>query len=116
MRPSTLTRYSLLSALGIALALALAFPLAARKPPARPSEPPDYAVGRVPEAAPFIILQAGDTTWVEVHTSGSNCPGDPTGGHGGEATGGPDGTDPPRSGKRIHGHHVPAYLQLAVLR
>jgi hypothetical protein len=41
---------------------------------------------------PFVILQQGNTTWIQVHTSDAYCPGDPEGGHGGEATGGPDGT------------------------
>lgn len=35
----------------------------------------------------------GDTTWVQIHTDESNCPGDPDMGHGGEATGGPDGSE-----------------------
>lgn len=59
--------------------------------PARPMPPPDYAVGRTPTASPFVILQAGDTTWIQVHSSDSYCPGDPVGGHGGEAEGGPEG-------------------------
>ena len=53
--------------------------------------PPDYAVGRLPFNSPFVILQAGETTWVQVHTDDSYCPGDPLGGHGGEAEGGPEG-------------------------
>ena len=40
-----------------------------------------------------MVLQAGDTTWLQVHTAESYCPGDPLGGHGGEATGGPDGSE-----------------------
>jgi hypothetical protein len=39
--------------------------------------------------APFVMLQQGDTTWIQVHTDGAQCPGDPLSGHGGEATGGP---------------------------
>jgi hypothetical protein len=55
--------------------------------------PPDYAVGRLSFTSPFVILQAGETTWVQVHTSDSYCPGDPLGGHGGEAVGGPTGSE-----------------------
>ena len=55
--------------------------------------PPDYAVGRLQANAPFVILQAGETTWVQVHTDNSYCPGDPLGGHGGEGEGGPDGSE-----------------------
>jgi hypothetical protein len=65
----------------------------ASKQPAKPVSPPDYAVGRLSQAAPFIILQAGDTTWVQVHDADSRCPGDPLGGHGGEADGGPEGSE-----------------------
>ena len=65
----------------------------ASKEPAKPVSPPDYAVGRSPLAGPFVILQAGDTTWVQVHTNDSYCPGDPAGGHGGEADGGPAGSE-----------------------
>ena len=63
----------------------------AMEKPARPMPPPDYAVGRLQIASPFVILQAGDTTWIQVHTDDSYCPGDPLGGHGGEAEGGPEG-------------------------
>jgi hypothetical protein len=38
-------------------------------------------------------MQMGDTTWIEFHPDESSCPGDPNGGHGGEATGGPDGSE-----------------------
>ena len=73
----------------------LLFCVATRAPaiekPARPMPPPDYAVGRLPISSPFVILQAGDTTWIQVHASDSYCPGDPLGGHGGEAEGGPEG-------------------------
>ncbi len=57
----------------------------------RPIEPPDYAIGRLSISAPFVLLQQGDTNWVRVSTNPSYCPGDPLGGHGGEATGGPEG-------------------------
>ncbi|MGQ9603695.1 MAG: FlgD immunoglobulin-like domain containing protein [bacterium] len=58
----------------------------------RPIEPPDYAIGRLSISAPFVILQQGDTNWVHVYPAGSGyCPGDPAGGHGGEAEGGPLG-------------------------
>ncbi|HVP56578.1 MAG TPA: hypothetical protein VMU02_00660, partial [bacterium] len=44
-------------------------------------------------AMPFVIVQAGNTTWVQPHTNNTKCPGDPLGGHGGEATGGPVGSE-----------------------
>jgi hypothetical protein len=88
-RSTDLTTVSILT-LAIPLILALALPALARRPASRPAEPPDYAVGRLPIAGPFVILQAAETTWVHVHTSETYCPGDPAGGHGGEATGGPD--------------------------
>ncbi|MGD9401758.1 MAG: FlgD immunoglobulin-like domain containing protein [bacterium] len=39
--------------------------------------------------SPRVLTSGGDTAWVKVHVDGSYCPGDPYGGHGGEATGGP---------------------------
>ncbi len=42
-----------------------------------------------PPAEPYVLTSTGDTTWLQVHTDSSRCPGDPRGGHGGEATGGP---------------------------
>ncbi len=53
--------------------------------------PRQIAGGRT--SGPPAIIQLGDTTWIQVHTDGSSCPGDPNGGHGGEATGGPDATE-----------------------
>ena len=75
--------------LAVALVLLTAFAAFGMKEPARSVPPPDYAVGRLPIAGPFLILQAGDTTWLQVHTDSTYCPGDPNAGHGGEATGGP---------------------------
>ena len=49
--------------------------------------------GKIGAGNPPVILQMGDTTWIQVHTDGSHCPGDTAGGHGGEATGGPDGSE-----------------------
>lgn len=83
-------RAVVLVAAGI-LTLCVAIDALAMDQPVRSLRPPDYAVGRLPIASPFVILQAGDTTWIQVHTSDSYCPGDPVGGHGGEATGGPEG-------------------------
>jgi len=37
----------------------------------------------------MVLTSGGDTTWVQVHNSTASCPGDPSLGHGGEATGGP---------------------------
>jgi hypothetical protein len=65
----------------------------AMKEQPRPIEPPDYAVGRLPVSGPFVILQQGDTAWVQVHGDTTHCPGDPLEGHGGEAVGGPTGAE-----------------------
>jgi hypothetical protein len=92
MKPRTLLTFTPALLLAAAIVLALVAPLSARRPSARPAAPPDHAVGRLPVAGPFVILQAGDTTWIQVHTDGSHCPGDPASGHGGEGTGGPDGS------------------------
>jgi hypothetical protein len=75
------------------LVIGLASAALGMKEPPRPYEPPDYAVGRLPVSGPFVLLQQGDTTWIQVHTDTTNCPGDFLGGHGGEATGGPDGSE-----------------------
>jgi hypothetical protein len=81
-----------LVALGV-LVIGLASVALGMKEQPRPLEPPDYAVGRLPVSGPFVILQQGDTSWVQVHTDTTYCPGDILGGHGGEATGGPDGSE-----------------------
>jgi len=75
------------------LVLGLASVALGMKEQPRPIEPPDYAIGRLPVSAPFVILQQGDTTWIQVYSDTTYCPGDPLGGHGGEATGGPDGSE-----------------------
>jgi hypothetical protein len=59
----------------------------------RPLPPPDRAVGNLPVAGPFVILQQGDTTWIQPHLVDSACPGDTLLGHGGEALGGPTGKE-----------------------
>ena len=59
----------------------------------RPLGPPANAIGERPFAAPFVMLQTGDTTWVQVHSNNTRCPGDPLVGHGGEALGGPTGSE-----------------------
>jgi hypothetical protein len=93
MRPGNFSKPGTTAAIILCIAagliIALTGPAAARRPAARPASPPDWAAGRVALAAPFVLLQAGDTTWVQVHASAASCPGDPAGGHGGEATGGP---------------------------
>jgi hypothetical protein len=81
-----------LVALGV-FVIGLASVALATKEQPRPIEPPDYAVGRLPVSGPFVILQQGDTAWVAVHGDTTHCPGDPLEGHGGEATGGPDGSE-----------------------
>jgi hypothetical protein len=75
------------------LVLGLASVALGMKEQAKPLRPPDRAVGAIPMASPFIMVQQGDTTWIQVHANESNCPGDPLAGHGGEATGGPDGSE-----------------------
>ncbi|MFZ1946195.1 MAG: hypothetical protein WAW06_01450, partial [bacterium] len=42
--------------------------------------------------APMVMFSGGDTTWVQLQSNSSYCPGDPNMGHGGEATGGPGAT------------------------
>jgi hypothetical protein len=75
------------------LVLGLASVALGMKEQPRPLQPPDYAVGRLPMSGPFVLLQQGDTTWVTPHPDTSSCPGDILLGHGGEATGGPDGSE-----------------------
>jgi hypothetical protein len=81
-----------LVAVGV-LVLGLASVAVGMKEQAKPMLPPANAVGGMSVAEPFLMLQAGDTTWIQVHASTSRCPGDPLGGHGGEGTGGPDGSE-----------------------
>jgi hypothetical protein len=58
--------------------------------PARSVSPaPLPSLGAGLLGGPMVLSNGGDTTWVQVHTSSSYCPGDPALGHGGEATGGP---------------------------
>jgi hypothetical protein len=80
-----------LVALGV-LVIGLGSVALAMKEEPRPLEPPDYAVGRLPVSGPFVIVQQGGTTWVQPYPDTTHCPGDPLEGHGGEATGGPDGS------------------------
>ena len=54
----------------------------------RPPTPPTLQSARSIMSPP-MLSSGGDTTWVQVHTDSSQCPGDPLMGHGGEATGGP---------------------------
>jgi hypothetical protein len=75
------------------LVLGLASVALGMKEQPRPIDPPDYAVGRVEAAGPFVILQQGDTTWVTPYANELACPGDSLEGHGGEAVGGPDGSE-----------------------
>jgi hypothetical protein len=75
------------------LVLGLASVALAIKDEARPFQPPRSALGVSPLASPFVMVQAGDTTWIQVHTDESRCPGDPAQGHGGEGTGGADGSE-----------------------
>jgi hypothetical protein len=59
------------------------------KEPTKQLLPPDGAVGRLPVYGPFVILQQGDTTWVQPHVD-PGCPPDPSEMSGGMGTGGPD--------------------------
>jgi hypothetical protein len=87
-------RFKVVSLVAIGVfVIGLASVALAMKEQPRPIEPPDYAVGRLPVSGPFVILQLGDTTWVKVHTDTTHCPGDVWEGHGGEALGGPDGSE-----------------------
>jgi hypothetical protein len=47
----------------------------------------------IPASGPFVLTQQGDTTWLQPYPDTSYCPGDPNLGHGGEGTGGPDGSE-----------------------
>jgi len=58
---------------------------------ARPLQPPEQAVGGIPTSGPFLMFQAGDTTWVQVYTETTRCNGGGNVGRGGEGTGGPVG-------------------------
>jgi hypothetical protein len=75
------------------LVLGLASVALGMREQARPLQPPDNSVGGMPMAMPFVIVSTGNTTWVQVHTNNTKCPGDPLLGHGGEATGGPVGSE-----------------------
>lgn len=57
--------------------------------PRSASPPPVAVLGQGVQGAPVVLSSGGDTTWIQVHNASSYCPGDPAGGHGGEATGGP---------------------------
>ena len=74
------------------LVIGLASVALGMKEQARPLQPPATTVGGIPVAMPFVMVQAGNTTWVQPYTNTTYCPGDPLSGHGGEATGGPDGS------------------------
>jgi hypothetical protein len=75
------------------LVLGLASAALGMKEPVRPLPPPEEALGKLSVFGPFVIVQQGGTTWVQGHTDTTECPGDPNLGHGGEATGGPDGSE-----------------------
>ena len=62
-----------LVALGV-LVIGLASVALGVKEQPRPLEPPDDAVGRLPVSGPFVILQQGDTSWVQVHTDTLRLP------------------------------------------
>ena len=64
----------------------LAFGLVERP---NPTPPPTATLGLSPFGGPAVLSYGGDTTWIQVYTDSTHCPGDPNQGHGGEATGGP---------------------------
>ena len=51
--------------------------------------PPVSVLTKGVPGAPVVLSSGRDTTWIQVHTDSTYCPGDPNWGHGGEATGGP---------------------------
>jgi hypothetical protein len=75
------------------LILGLASVALGYKEPGKLLLPPDRALGASPLASPFVIVEQGDTSWIQVHANDSYCPGDANAGRGGEATGGPTGAD-----------------------
>jgi hypothetical protein len=54
-----------------------------------PNPPPGSALLKSFPGDPAVLSYEGDTTWIQVHTDSSYCPGDPGLTHGGQATGGP---------------------------
>jgi hypothetical protein len=54
-----------------------------------PARPPAATLGLSPFGSPAVLSYSGDTTWIQVHTDSTYCPGDPSEGHGGEISGGP---------------------------
>jgi len=58
-----------------------------------PTLPPAVMAGLSGAGGPVVLSYSGDTTWIQVHTDSTYCPGDPIWGHGGEATGGPGPTE-----------------------
>jgi hypothetical protein len=75
------------------LILGLASVALGNKEPGRLLVPPERALGANPLASPFVIVEQGDTSWVQVHANENRCPGDPNQGRGGEALGGPLGSE-----------------------
>ncbi len=53
---------------------------------------PPLAAKSVRIIEPWVLTLQGDTTWIQPYADTTHCPGDPLEGHGGEATGGPDGS------------------------
>ena len=51
------------------LVLGLASVALGMKEQARPLQPPDNAVGGMPGAMPFVIVSAGNTTWVQWYSN-----------------------------------------------
>jgi hypothetical protein len=75
--------------LAFVLGLCTSPPLAMVERPAPAPPPSNLLTGKVILDGPMVLSSGGDTTWIQVHTDSTYCPGDPYQGHGGEATGGP---------------------------
>ena len=75
--------------LGVILAIASC---RATLPQTKRLDVPDPVILRAEVLSPQVITQKGEITWIQCHMTSSYCPGDPLGGHGGEALGGPDAT------------------------
>jgi hypothetical protein len=87
MRQRTVTA---ILAIGILLAACVSVSFGMREA-LRPFEPLGCRRSGPSLAAPCVIVQGGDTAWVQPQANGNYCPGDPLVNNGGEGTGGPVG-------------------------
>ncbi len=84
MRGSTLV----FAAAAAVLVVGIIAPAYVMDVPTRPIQPSGNAPGGLNRLAPLVIMQQGDTVWVEPHIDTTYCPGGVE--QGGEGTGGPD--------------------------